>query len=189
MLRSDASKTTNVKGVDRSGSKDGQTTFSDPMGPEPIHQAQHADIGLQACCQLLHAMGLEPIRTDSMNPLGCKPIDIQLCRALAARPQGTVRLPVRWPPRTCVRRTPLGPWVNGLCASRYANRQASAVPQRRATQASSQQPCTNREWCPASLVVPIALRRGGRTETLTRPLHTHTQVRAFTDTEARPADR
>jgi len=48
MLRSDASKTINVKGVDRSGSKDGQTTFSDPMGPEPIHQAQHTDIGLQA---------------------------------------------------------------------------------------------------------------------------------------------
>jgi hypothetical protein len=76
MLRSDASKTTNVKGVDRSGSKDGQTTFSDPMGPEPIHQAQHAANGLRAYCQLLHAMGLEPIRTDSVNPLGSKPIDI-----------------------------------------------------------------------------------------------------------------
>jgi hypothetical protein len=31
---------------------------------------------------------------------------------------------------------------------------------------------TRREWCPVSLVVPAALRRSGRTETLTRHLHT-----------------
>lgn len=94
------------------------------------------------------------------------------CACLAARPQGTVRPPVRWPPLdVCETHTP---WTLGQWSLRigYANRQASATPQRRATQASSQQPCTKREWCPASLVVPVALRREGRTETLTRPLHT-----------------
>lgn len=137
------------------------------MGPEPIHQAQRADNRLQAYCQSLHAMGLEPIRTDSMNPLGCKPIDIQLCRAFAARPQVTVRPPVRWPtPDVCETHTP---WTLGQWSLRIALCQQASQRSATATCNAGMQSTTlhNREWCPASLVVPIALRREGRTETLT----------------------
>jgi hypothetical protein len=132
--------------VDRSRSRDGQTTFADAMGPEPMFPTAH-----------LQRVSNPPRMT---------------VRAFAARPQGTVRPPVRWPPLdVCETHTP---WTLGQWSLRigYVNRQTSATPQRRATQASSQQPCTKREWCPASLVVPVALRREGRTETLTRPLHT-----------------
>jgi hypothetical protein len=167
MLRSDASKTTNVKTLIEVDRRMARPPSVIRWAPSPFIRQSMPTLGCKPSVSCRMQCGLEPIRIDSMSPLGSKPIDIQLCRAFAARPQCTVRPPVRWPPRTCVRRTPLGPWVNGPCASRYANRQASAVPQRRATQASSQQPCTNREWCPASLVVPIALRREGRTETLT----------------------
>jgi hypothetical protein len=50
---------------------------------------------------------------------------------------------------------------------------ASAVGANAACRGGQQQdPGTRREWCPVSLVVPVALRRSGRTETLTRPIYT-----------------
>ena len=63
----------------------------------------------------------------------------------------------------------LGQWLNSM--NRLAA--ASVIEANAACRGGQQQELgTRREWCPASLVVPAALRRSGRTETLTRPSHT-----------------
>ena len=52
------------------------------------------------------------------------------------------------------------------------------MPMPRAAVASNKANGMKREWCPGSLVVPAALRRAGRTETLTgQASHTSSSVK------------
>lgn len=100
------------------------------MGPEPIHQAQHIGNGLQACCQLLHAMGLEPIRTDSMNATG---LQAQwhstvpcLCGPTAKQRQATRQMAT---PDVCETHTPwtLGQWSLRIALCQQASQRSATA--------------------------------------------------------------
>lgn len=74
---------------------------------------------------------------------------------------------------TALPKRPTEPWVNGSSRRIGFPQEAPSMPMPRAAAASNKPNGTNREWCPASLVVPDTPRRPGRTETLTgQALHT-----------------
>jgi hypothetical protein len=63
-------------------------------------------------------------------------------------------------------RTP-EPWVMAQLDGSTSNRNAPSMPRTGAAVASNRRLCTNREWCPESLVDLVLLMQAGRTETLT----------------------
>ena len=85
-------------------------------------------------------------------------------------PRNAVCLPARSPRASSKPRSTSAPepWVNGSnrCIS---FQQESTIDAKNGCSRGKQQMqfCTNREWCPESLVVLDTLRRAGRTETLT----------------------
>src|SRR3972149_7917564 len=65
-----------------------------------------------------------------------------------------------------------------------ANRKAPSTPRTGAAVAGNRKLCTNREWCPESLVDPDTQERSGRTETLTgQAAHTSSEVSEKEDSQ------
>ncbi len=142
--------------VDRSGSKDGQTTFADPMGPEPMFPTAR----------------LQRVSNPPCMTVPC------LCGPTARHRQATRQMAAPW---TCVRRTPLGPWVNGPCVSAMPTgkpaQRHSDVQRRRAVTTLHKPGMVSRVPCSPCRA---AARRADR-NTYQISLH-HAQARTSTDT-------
>jgi len=149
--------------VDRSGSKDGQTTFADPMGPEPMFPSTSAASFKPAANDC--AVPLRPVRiAPPGHPSDGRPLDV--CETHTPWTLGQWSLRIELCPQASQR---------SATATCNAGEQSTILHK---TGMVSRVPCGP---CRA------AARRADRNTYQTSPHHAYT--RAFTDTEARQTDR